>query len=293
MIFPICLAAAGTVALRSWMAPYPEIEAIIEAFGQSARRVQEAGFDGVQIHGAHGYLVSQFLSPRMNERDDAWGGSAERRRRFVVEVYRAIRHRTGAGFGVAIKINSADFQKGGTTEEESAETIVALAEEGMDFVEISGGTYEAPAMMREKRRAPIRESTKRREAYFLSFAQTLRAQLDTPLALTGGFRSGAAMADAIQSGAVDFVGLARTLAIDPDFPNRLLDEGDVRVEVPSRKTGIGPIDKLGMLELTWYERQLHRMGQGKEPRPNENPLYAAVAHSLTHGLKAFRTRRAR
>lgn len=264
-----------------------EIRELIQRFARAASIAEEAGFDGVQIHGAHGYLVSQFLSPKTNQRDDDWGGNTQRRRRFVIEVYRAIRGATGKGFGVAIKINSADFLKGGISTDDSTETILALAAEGMDFIEISGGTYEAPAMMRK-----TKESTRRREAYFLDFAETLRGQLEVPLAVTGGFRSGAAMAEAVDAG-IDLIGLARPLGVDPDFPNRLTTDGDVRLEVPPRNTGVAALDKLGMFELTWYERQLHRMGAGKEPLPNENPLLAAVAHSFKTGLDSFRTRRAR
>lgn len=265
-----------------------EIEAIIGRFANAARLAEKAGFDGVQIHGAHGYLVSQFLSPHVNRREDEWGGSPEKRRRFAIEIYRAIRKATGPKFGVSIKINSADFQKGGITEEESTEQIIALASEGMDFVEISGGNYESPKMMGNQK-----ESTKKREAYFLSFAETLRKSLKVPLVVTGGFRSGKAMAEAIDSGAVDFVGLARTLAIVPDFPNDLLRDEHARVDITPRNTGIKALDKLGMLELTWYERQLHRMGRGKEPRPDESPLLSAAKHTLTSGFQAFRTRRAR
>lgn len=264
-----------------------EIEDLIERFGRSATIFDKAGFDGAQIHGAHGYLVSQFLSPLYNQRTDRWGGSPENRRRFALEVYRAIRQHTGSSFSVSIKINSADFQQGGLSEEESTETVVALAAEGVDFVEISGGTYEAPVMVIPKK------STRQREAYFLSFCETLRTRLDAPLVVTGGFRSGAAMAEAIQSGAVDFVGLARTLAVRPDFPNELLTQGEVRCDLERRTTGIPLIDRLGMLELMWYERQLHRIGSGKEPRPHENPLYSLVAHLSKHGINAIRTRRAR
>lgn len=265
-----------------------EIEDLVERYANTAAIMDKAGFDGVQIHAAHGYLVSQFLSPLTNLRTDDWGGTDEKRRRFALEIYRAIRRKTGSGFGVAIKINSADFQKGGVSEDQSTASILALAAEGMDFVEISGGTYEAPAMVGHKK-----ASTVRREAYFLAFAERLRARMDTPLVVTGGFRSGAAMASALDSGAVDLVGLARTLAIAPDFPNDLLTRGDVRVDTPPRTTGIAAIDKLGMTELTWYERQLHRMGAGQEPQPDENALLSAMKYSMTHGLRGFRTRRAR
>ena len=265
-----------------------EIKEIVARFGRSAALAEQAGFDGVQIHAAHGYLISQFLSPLTNQRDDAWGGDAPKRRAFALAVYRAIRAATGPGFGVGIKINSADFQKGGIDEEESAETILALAGEGMDFVEISGGTYEAPAM------AGIRASTQRREAYFLKFAEALRARLTVPLLVTGGFRSGEAMAEAIEAGTIDLVGLARPLAVEPDFPNRLMTQDDTRIELARRRTGIKFLDRMGMLEVTWYERQLHRMAQGKAPRPNEGGLRSFLGYLWSHGIiRTLRARRAR
>jgi 2,4-dienoyl-CoA reductase-like NADH-dependent reductase (Old Yellow Enzyme family) len=264
-----------------------EITEIMERFAATARIAAEAGFDGVQIHGAHGYLVSQFLSPHTNQRTDAWGGSPAGRRKFVLEVIRTVREATPDGFGIAIKINSADFQRGGITEEESMDTVLSLGEEGLQFIEVSGGTYEAPAMMSGK------ESTREREAYFLTFAEAVRERLQTPLVVTGGFRSGKAMADAIEGGAVDLVGMARPLAVRPDFPNALLEEGDVRQEVPPIKTGIGLVDRLGMTDLLFYERQLHRMGRGKRPALGENALKALCMHMLENGLKALKPRRAR
>lgn len=264
-----------------------EIEDLVERFGRSAAIAERAGFDGVQIHGAHGYLVSQFLSPLTNQREDRYGGSAENRRRFVLEVYRAMRDATSDGFGVAIKINSADFQRGGVSEEESMETIRALGDAGMDFIEVSGGTYEAPAMV------GVKSSTKSREAYFLEFAEKVRAELDAPLVVTGGFRSGAAMADAIRSGAVDLVGLARPLAVHPDFPKELLTFDEASVSLAKRTTGVKTIDRMGMVELTWYARQLHYMAAGREPVPDRHPIRALAEQLVTAGPKAFRPRRGR
>lgn len=264
----------------------PEIEDIIQRFATASAVCRQAGFDGVQIHGAHGYLVSQFLSPKTNKRTDGWGGTEDKRRRFVLELYRAIRAATGPHFGVAIKLNSADFQRGGITEEESGRTIQALGAAGMDFLEISGGTYEATAMMGAGQR------TRDREAYFLRFAETVRGMVDVPLCVTGGFRSGAAMAEALDSGAVDLVGLARTLAIEPDFPNRLLAQGDVRCDLPKRTRKLGPFN-IGTFEITWYERQLRRMAEGLEPLPNAGGLSSAVATMWRVGFDSFRTRRAR
>ena len=144
-----------------------EIQAIIKRFANAARLAKETGFDGVQIHGAHGYLVSQFLSGLTNLRTDKWGGSLENRARFVLEIYKNMRKKCGADFPLGIKINSADFQRGAFTEEESMEVIQMLDEAGMDLIEVSGGTYERAAMVG----AVQKESTKKREAYFIEFIE--------------------------------------------------------------------------------------------------------------------------
>ncbi len=155
-----------------------EIEDIIQRFAKAAAIAKKAGFTGVQLHGAHGYLISQFLSPHHNRRQDQWGGTSENRRRFVLEVYKAVREKVGSDFPIAIKLNSADFQKGGFTEEESLATIQALDEIGIDLIEISGGTYEKPAMTGITKQ---KDSTIAREAYFLNFAQKARKICKTPL----------------------------------------------------------------------------------------------------------------
>lgn len=250
-----------------------EVRELVARFGRAAGIVKQAGFSGVQLHGAHGYLVSQFLSPHHNCRTDAWGGTPEKRRRFVLEVYRAMRKAVGPAFPLGIKLNSADFQRGGFTEEESLDTIRALAEAGIDLIEISGGTYEAPAMTGIKRsKAPVKDSTRLREAYFLEFAEKARAAVAIPLALTGGFRSADGMAQAIESGAVDMVGLARLLAMEPDAPNKLLAGRPPSYHVKPIATGIAAIDKMGLLEISWYTGQLKRMGRGQAPWPNEPAL---------------------
>ena len=267
-----------------------EIEDIIGRFGHAAAVAKEAGFTGVQIHGAHGYLVSQFLSPHHNQRDDAWGGDAERRKRFVVRVYEAMRREVGPGFPIGIKLNSADFQRGGFTEEESLDVIDTLAGLGIDLIEISGGTYEAPAMSGMR---IAKDSTRSREAYFLEFAEKVRKRVETPLMVTGGFRSSGAMNAALTSGALDLVGLARPLAIDPEFPNKLLAGGEVVSSVSPRRVGIKAIDRMAMLEVTWYERQLKLMGQGKDPRPDENLQCAFLKILLSGGIGLWKTRRLR
>jgi len=265
-----------------------EIEELVLRFGESARLVKDAGFSGVQIHGAHGYLVNQFLSPRHNQRDDAWGGSAENRRRFVMEVYRAMRRAVGDAFPVSIKLNSTDFQRGGFSEEESVELVAALAEAGIDLVEISGGTYESPAMVGPKRR----ESTLAREAYFLEFAERVRREVEVPIAVTGGFRTAAGMRAALSSGATDLVGLARALAVDPQLPAKILAGEDYVAELSAPSTGLKVLDQAGMLSITWYEHQLHRIADGKPADPKLGAWRALLGTVWQNGAGAFRKRRA-
>ncbi|MBQ0713578.1 MAG: NADH:flavin oxidoreductase/NADH oxidase family protein [Paraperlucidibaca sp.] len=264
-----------------------EILDTIARFANAAGIVKKAGFAGVQIHGAHGYLVSQFLSPRHNVREDGWGGTPEKRRRFVLELYAAMRAQVGADFPIGIKLNSADFQRGGFTEEESLATIKALADARIDLIEISGGTYEAPAMTGAK------ASTIEREAYFLTFAETVREHISTPLMVTGGFRTLAVMQAALDSGALDLIGLGRPLAIEPDAANRLLAGEEMRYRVKPIKTGIGMVDRMAIMEVSWYTRQLHRMGNGKVPKPNESGLWSFAATVVANVRGTRKTRRMR
>jgi len=237
-----------------------EILEIIAAFGNTSLILKEAGFAGVQIHGAHGYLVSQFLSPDANVREDKWGGSLENRSRFVVEVYRKIRAMVGDDFPIGIKLNSADFQKGGFTEDESMEVVKILSQEGIDLIEISGGTYEAPAMMGKRR-----ESTVKREAYFIDYIEKARKITDTPLMLTGGFRTASVMREAIASNQLDVIGIARPFTVYPNIANELFDNSRSDFPTDTTKTGVKGID--GFMNIIWYEAQIKRIGQGKMPDP--------------------------
>lgn len=249
-----------------------EILDIIQRFARSAALAEQAGFQGVQIHGAHGYLVSQFLSPHHNKRTDRWGGTPENRMRFVLEVYRAIREATSAQFCVGIKLNSADFQRGGFTEEESLAVIKCLAEAGIDLVEISGGSYESPAMAKGGAKA----STVAREAYFLEFAEKVRETVSVPLMVTGGFRTSEGMAQAVESGATDLVGVARPLAVEPDMVARILSGEAVVSSVKPIKTGIKFVDDMALMEVSWYTRQLGRMGKGKAPRKQDRGVLSLL-----------------
>lgn len=261
-----------------------EVHEVVARFGRAAGLVRAAGFNGVQIHGAHGYLVSQFLSPRTNQRDDEWGGTPERRRRFVLAVVAAMREAVGPGFPVGIKVNSADFQRGGFTEDEAFDVLQALDDAGVDLIEISGGTYEAPAMLGPK---PQKASTQAREAYFLTFAERARERVRTPLMLTGGFRTRSAMEAALASGAIDMAGLARPLCLDPDLPRKLLDGLERCPEFQLQ--GFGPLT--GYLNLAWHAQQIRRMGRGRNPDPHRPGWLAAAEAMLDNGLAGFAPRR--
>jgi len=225
----------GPVALAQ-----DEIQQIIERFANCAEVVKSCGFTGVQIHAAHGYLMSQFLSPRSNQRTDKYGGSLENRARLLIEVFRAVRARVGADFPVAVKLNSADFQRGGFDFEESLQVAQWLQDEGVDLIEVSGGTYEQPKLLNLEGIEPVDEqkvaaSTLAREAYFVDFTRAMRKTLTVPLMVTGGLRKRSAMEEVITSGAADMVGLGRPLCVMTDAPKQLLS---------------------GLEELPRYENQL-------------------------------------
>ena len=256
---------------------------IIKRFGTTARIMKEAGFTGCQIHGAHGYLVSQFLSSISNVRTDQWGGSLTNRARFVLEVYREIRRQVGLDYPIGIKINSADFQRGGFTEEESMEVIRLLGYEGIDLIEISGGTYEKPAMVHGVRK----KSTVSREAYFLDYIEKARKLIKTPLLLTGGFRTVKVMEKALEDGSLDVIGLARPFCLYPYLANQIFDSSVKQFDTPTPKIGIKFLDKLGGVELPWYELQIQRIGKGKSPKINLSGILAFWFSLKSLFLKSF------
>ncbi|MDA3897165.1 MAG: NADH:flavin oxidoreductase/NADH oxidase family protein [Desulfobacteraceae bacterium] len=265
-----------------------EIKDLIQRFANAAGILKKAGFTGVQIHGAHGYLVSQFLSSNHNQRTDDWGGSAENRMRFVLEIYRAIRKTVGEKFPVGVKLNSSDFMLGGFTEDESIAVATALTNEGIDLIEISGGTYERPAMTGRTGKQKVRAS----EAYFLSYAEKIRSQVQTPLMITGGFRTSGGMADAVAGKHIDLVGLARSMAVDPELPNKVLSGEDYVSSVKPLTTGIKLLDKMALMEVTWYEQQLAYIAKGKDPKPNQGIWFSLAKTMMTTGFQVFQKRRA-
>lgn len=270
-----------------------DIQKLIEKYAIATKAARAAGFDGVQIHSAHGYLMSQFLSPLTNQREDEWGGSLENRARLLLDVLRASKAEAGPGFGVSVKLNSTDFQKGGFTRGDSMAVIGMLNELDLDFVEISGGNYEQPKMMDMDGMKPVhdegaRESTKQREAYFLDYAKEVQDVAQMPLMVTGGFRTADGMNAALASGEADLIGLGRPLCVDVDAPAQLIS--GALTELPKWEKvlrigpGIfGPNSPIGLFKALngfgaqgWYYSQLHRIADGEAPNRKLGVLSAFV-----------------
>lgn len=233
-----------------------ELNAVIDRFATSARLAQQSGFDGVQIHGAHGYLLSSSLSPRINTRRDQWGGALANRARLLLSVVRSVRARVAAEFIVAVKLNSSDFQKGGFSHADSVQVARMLEAEGVDVIEISGGTFETPTAYQH---TPTKASTKAREGYFLEYAEAIKAAITIPLMVTGGFRSADVMKSAIESQKTDLIGLGRPFIIDPEFPNKLLAGALSMAPAVERTFPTADTLPRGAV-LNWFCHQLFSLG---------------------------------
>jgi 2,4-dienoyl-CoA reductase-like NADH-dependent reductase (Old Yellow Enzyme family) len=194
-----------------------EIHEITDDFASAARRLQAAGFDGVQLHGAHGYLLAQFLSPLRNRRTDQYGGSLENRVRFCLEVYRAVRSAVGPDFPIMIKLNANDFLDGSTTEADSSHLAAALAADGIDAIEVSGGTPGSGKL--GAARPDIKKPSD--EAYFRPQAWAIRRVAPSvPLMLVGGIRSPEVMEKILAAGEADYFSMSRPLIREPGLPAR-------------------------------------------------------------------------
>lgn len=239
-----------------------EVADIVRRFVHVAVVAREAGFTGVQLHAAHGYLLSQFLSPLTNRRDDEWGGSLDNRARLLLDIVAAVRTAVGADFPISVKLNSSDFQKGGLTEEESIQIVHWLSKAGIDLLEISGGNYESQMMVGRDTDGELlkekSESTLAREAYFLDFAARLRPHISVPLVVTGGFRRRAAMAEALAAGALDAVGIARPLCLDADLVDALLSNRIDRLPSPDDAPGTE-----AQQTIAYYFNQIRRLAAGE------------------------------
>ncbi len=259
-----------------------EILELVQRFAQVAVIARDTGFTGVQVHGAHGYLLSSFLSPVTNQRTDAWGGSLANRARFLLETVRAVRAAVGADFPVAVKLNSDDFRKGGFSHADCLDVVQLLNGERIDLLEISGGNYEQPRLLgmggRDQDAVQVRPSTKVREAYFLEYAGAIRKVATMPMMVTGGFRTRAGMEAALASGDTDLIGIARPFCTHVDVARRLL-AGEIS-ELPAfeHQLHLRPHGRLSpaspwllgkMLNVLgaqgWYYQQLDRLADGRAP----------------------------
>ena len=268
-----------------------DIEDAIARFANTAALCKKAGFSGVQVHCAHGYLVSQFLNPLINRRADNWGGSLENRARFARRVICAVREAVGPDYPVSAKLNSADFQKGGFTLDECIQVASWLAEDSLDLLEISGGNYEQLSLMGV---APtdVRESTRKREAYFLEYADAIRSAAKIPIMITGGFRSRAVMEQAIESGEVDMVGLARPVCTQPNLPKLLMDQSVDEVDMHEARlvlgTGwLGNNSSLGIIKainnlgaVGFYYWQIIKLSLGEPVEPNVGVFRSFLRHMI-------------
>ncbi|WP_411070224.1 NADH:flavin oxidoreductase/NADH oxidase family protein [Streptomyces sp. cmx-4-25] len=261
-----------------------QIEETVARYAVTARRAEQAGFDGVEVHAAHGYLLSQFLSPLVNKRTDQWGGSLENRARMLLDVVRAVRATVSPSFAVAVKINSADFQRGGFDADDARRVIAMLEPLGVDLVELSGGSYESPAMT--GRSTDTR--TRAREAYFLDLAEELVATSPLPLMLTGGITRRATARKVLDSG-VAIVGMGTALAVTPDLPDRWREDR----EADRQMRPVTWSDKAlaSAASMARVRHQMRRLARGSRPRPGTHPAIALISEQRRQ-RKALRGYRA-
>ena len=250
-----------------------EIEDVIRRFVTTAQRAVEAGFDGVQIHAAHGYLLSQFLSPLTNKRDDQWGGDLAGRARLLLQIVKQVRARLPAEAAVSVKINSADFQRGGFEPDDARWVVEQLQALGVDLVELSGGSYESPAM--QGRTADGR--TLAREAYFLEFARDIARDAKVPVMTTGGVKRLAVAQQVIDEG-VDMVGMGTALAFSPQLPKQWKADAEAVATIPLVEWKDKTLAALATMAMV--RRQLQRMGNGKSPKLNSSPLWTMIRDRL-------------
>lgn len=267
-----------------------EIQDIITRFATSAAMAEEAGFTGVQIHAAHGYLVNQFLSPLTNHRTDQWGGSLENRARLLFEIVKAVKASVSEEFCVTVKLNSADFQKGGFEKEDAKWVVEELGDLSVDLVEISGGSYESPAM---QGRAEDGTSTQRREAYFVEFAREVAAIAEMPIMVTGGIRSRAVAEDAITMSTggigVSVLGIARALAFEPNLVNNWKVGKTLEVDIPNVVWKNKRLAGLASMMLA-YE-QLDRIAVGKSPNKGGIPFLTFILRQMKSNKMTKRYRK--
>lgn len=256
---------------------------VVRRFARTAQLAEQAGFNGVEIHAAHGYLISQFLSPLSNRRTDQWGGSLENRARLLIDVVKAVRAVVSPGFGVGVKLNSADFQRGGFDVADARAVVEWLNDLSVDLVELSGGSYEAPAMQGQSRDG----RTLAREAYFLEFARDIAQVARMPVMVTGGIRR-QAVAEQVLSSGISVVGMATALAVEPALPKHWQAGRDAAPAIPS----ITWKNKAAatMAQMAVVKHQLRRLSRAQKTQTDVSPLRALVCEQV---LTLRRTRQYR
>jgi 2,4-dienoyl-CoA reductase-like NADH-dependent reductase (Old Yellow Enzyme family) len=261
-----------------------QIGATVQRFATSAGLAERAGFDGVEVHAAHGYLLSQFLSPLVNRRSDEWGGALENRARLLLDVVRAIRTVVSSSFTVAVKLNSADFQRGGFNVEDAARVIAMLEPLGVDLVELSGGSYESPAMAGR----PADSGTAAREAYFLELAAELAKASPLPLMLTGGITR-RETAEQVLARSFALVGMATAVAVTPDLPNRWRTGGEATERLKPVTWSDRTLASAASMALVRH--QMRRITRGKPPTGKTHPVHALMCdqRSQRRALGRYRT----
>jgi len=267
---------------------------IVERFATTASLAEQAGFTGVQIHAAHGYLLSQFLSPLVNQRQDQWGGSLENRARIIFEVIKAVKAKVSDSFCLSIKLNSADFQKGGFALEDAKWLVEKLAEYRLDLIELSGGSYESPAMSGNAAESTSGNTSTRREAYFVEFAREIAKIASAPIMLTGGVtkRSTAEQALSHNEGldnSVDMIGIARAMAYRPDLAKQWERGKHLEIELPQTQWKNKTLGALANMALT--KAQLSRMAKGKPPKDTMVPLLALIIGQIKTKLRTKKYRK--
>ncbi|HEY4803849.1 MAG TPA: NADH:flavin oxidoreductase/NADH oxidase family protein [Paraburkholderia sp.] len=260
------------------------IEEVIQRFARTARLGELAGFTGVEIHAAHGYLVSQFLSPLSNQRTDQWGGSLENRARLLLEIVKAVRAVVSPQFAVAVKLNSADFQRGGFSADDARNVVKRLNDLAVDLVELSGGSYEAPAMQGDARDG----RTLAREAYFVEFARDIRTIARMPVMVTGGIRRRTVAEQVVTSG-VDMVGIGTALAIEPNLPREWRAGRDTAPALSPVTWKNKPLASLASMAAVKF--QLRRLSLGKRTHPKVSPLRALILQQLADVARTREYRR--
>ena len=200
-----------------------DIQYLVLSYAQAAKRARMAGFDGIEIHSGHGYLLSQFLSPAYNKRQDEYGGAIENRARIHLQIYQAIREVVGTDYPILVKMNGADFIENGLTKEDSLQAAKLFADAGFDAIEVSGG------IIRTGKRSPSRPgiTTEDKEAYFKEYAKHFKRNIKTPLILVGGLRSVTVADKIVSEGIADYISMSRPLIREPDLINRWKN-GDLR-----------------------------------------------------------------